>query len=99
MLINASDASSASAADGFAWAFVDLTFDANKTSVTFPIELMWRLDSTGEVPVVLTQWSEWCSCRGCHLVSIVNDVLGFRSVVVLNPVFVALLEAHICEHT
>ena len=57
-LINASDASSASTADGFAWAFVDLTFDANKTSVTFPIELMWRLDSTGKVPVVLTQWSE-----------------------------------------
>jgi hypothetical protein len=60
-LINASDASSPSeASDGFAWAFVSLEFDANGTEVTFPIELMWRVDVQGKIPVVLTQWSE-CS--------------------------------------
>ena len=59
-LINASDASSPSeASDGFAWAFVSLEFDANGTKVAFPIELMWRVNVEGKIPVVLTQWSEY----------------------------------------
>jgi hypothetical protein len=67
-LINASDASSPSeASDGFAWAFVSLEFDANGTKVTFPIELMWRVNVEGKVAVVLTQWSE------CSTTSSTND--------------------------